>query len=149
MSKAKCENKGAPGLEEIGNLFPPSASSSLVANNVLMKLPAFWPDAAEVWFTQGDTQFAMRSITVSKTKFYHAVVVVPREVASQILDLISAPPAGDPYEVLRVQLFTLYTLNNYQRFEALVKKPLLLMNWMLALIPDYLLTRLHPQQTVT
>ena len=37
----------APILEEIGNLFPPS---TLVANSISMKLPAFWPDTAEVWF---------------------------------------------------------------------------------------------------
>ena len=35
-------------------LFPPSSASALevvpTAANVLMKLPAFWPDASEVWF---------------------------------------------------------------------------------------------------
>ena len=65
-----------------------------------MKLPAFWPDAAEVWFAQADTQFAIRNISVSKTKFYHAVSVLPQEVTSQILDLIRAPPAGDTYGAL-------------------------------------------------
>ena len=77
------------------------------------------------------------------TKFYHAVTVLSQEVASQILDLIRAPPAGDPYKVLRECLITLYTLNDYQRFEALVslpfsgdQKPSHLMNRMLALLPD-------------
>ena len=79
----------------------------------------------------------------SRTKFYHTVAALPQEVASQILDLIQAPPAGDPYEVLRERLLTLYTLNNYQRFNALVslplsgdQKPSHLMNRMLALLPD-------------
>ena len=52
-------------------------------------------------------------------------------------------PAGDPYKVLREGLITLYTLNNYQWFKALVslpltgdQKPLHLMNRMLALLPD-------------
>ena len=87
-----------PGLEDIIELFPPSApaSPSLVAN-VSMKLPAFWPDAAEVWFAQADGQFAIRNVSVSKTKFYQGVAVLPQEVASQILDLICTPPAGDPY----------------------------------------------------
>ena len=67
---------------------------------VHMKLPTFWPDAAEVWFAQADAQFAIRNLTSSKTKFYHAVAVLPQEVASQILDLIRAPPLGDPYGVL-------------------------------------------------
>ena len=85
-----------------------------------MKLPVFWPDTAEVWFAQADAQFAIRNVTVSKTKFYYVVAVLPQEVASQILDLIHTPPAGDPYGVLHECLITLYRLNNYQQFEALV-----------------------------
>ena len=38
-----------PGLEDISNLFPPSApASSTPVANVSMKLPAFQPDAADV-----------------------------------------------------------------------------------------------------
>ena len=141
MSKAKTEINDTPGLEDIGNLFPPlsSASPSMIAN-VSMKLPTFWPDATEVCFAQADAQFLIGSIS---TKFYHAVAVLPQEVASQILDLIRAPPAKDPYEVLRECFITLYTLNDYQRFQALVslplsgdQKPSHLMNRMLALLPD-------------
>ena len=119
-----------------------------------MKLPVFWPDAAEVWFAQAGTQFAIRNVTVSKTKFYHAVAVLPQEVALQILDLIHAPPAGDPYGVLRERLITLYIPKDYQQFEALVslplsrdQKPSHLMNRMLALLsddyqPDFILRHL-------
>ena len=85
----------------------------------------FWPEAAEVWFAQADAQFAIKTITVSKTKFYHAVASLPQDVAAQILDLICASPAGDPYEVLKERLTTLYSLNDYQRFEALVSLPLI------------------------
>ena len=113
------------------------------ATNVALKLPAFWPENAEVWFAQAEAQFAIKSISVSKTKFYYAVASLPQEVATQILDLIRAPPAGDPYKVLRERLITLYSLNDYQRFEALVSLPLTgdqkpshLMNRMLALLPD-------------
>ena len=108
-----------------------------------MKLPAFWPDAAEVWFAQADAQFAIRNLSSSKTKFYHAVAVLPQEVASQILDLIRTPPIVEPYKVLRRRLIKLYTLNDYQWFEALVSLPLSwdqtpshLMNRMLALLRD-------------
>ena len=129
-----------PGLEV---LFPQSPDAVPVAANVSMKLSTFWPDAAEVWFTQTATQVAIQNVTVSKTKFYHAVAVLPQEVASQILDLIQAPTAGDPYTVLRECLITLYRLNDYQQFEALVSlpfsedlKPSHLMNRMLTLLPD-------------
>ena len=69
----------------------------------------------------------------------------------QILDLICTPPAGDPYEVLKERLTTLYSLNEYQRFEALVSLPLTgdqkpshLMNRMLALLPDDYKPDFHP-----
>ena len=73
-----------------------------------MKLPAFWPDAAEVWFAQADTQFAIGNVSVSKTKFYHAVAVLPQDLASQSLDLIRTPLARYPYEVLRKCFIMLY-----------------------------------------
>ena len=101
------------GLQDISALLPPSVPSSpSPVANVSMKLPAFWPDAAEVRFAQADAQFVIHNVTFSKTKFYHTVAVFPQEVASQILDLISTPPDGDPCRVLRERLIMLYTLNN-------------------------------------
>ena len=80
-----------------------------VAANIALKLLVFWPNTAVVWFAQADTQFAIKTITESKTKFYHAVASLPQDVAAQILDFIQAPPAGDPYEVLKEHLTTLYS----------------------------------------
>ena len=94
-------------------------------------------------FAQSDTQFVIRNVLVSKTKFYQTVAVLPQDVASQILDLILAPLAKDPYEVLREHLITHYTVNDYQCLKALValllsgdQKPSHLMNRMLAFLPD-------------
>ena len=81
-----------------------------------MKLPVFWPDVAKILFGQADTQFWIRNVMVSKTKFYHEVAVLPQEVASQILNLIRAPPAGDPYEVLHECLIMLERLSTFQSF---------------------------------
>ena len=80
MSKKQDEVIEAPGLGDIEALFPPSSASDAVplAANILLKLSVFWPDAAEVWFAQVDAQFAIRNVTVSKTKFYHAVAVLPQ-----------------------------------------------------------------------
>ena len=133
-------------LELVGvsnaDLLPPPPVP-LVAASGASKLPMFWHKAAEVWFVQADAQFAIKSITVSKTKFYHAVASLPQDVTAQILNLICALPAGDPYEVLKEHLTTLYSLEDYERFEALVflpltgdQKPSHLMNRMLALLPD-------------
>ena len=107
----------APGLEDIEALFPPFSTSEavLLAANVLMKLPVFWPVPAEVWFAQADAKFTIRNVTFSKTKFYNVVAVLPQEVASQILDLIHAPqPGGSLWCSTQVSYHALYTLNDYQ-----------------------------------
>ena len=83
MSKKQDKVVEPPGLQDISELFPPSASSSLpVAVNVSMKLPVIWPDAAKFWFAQADAQFVICNVKVSETKFYHAVAVLPQEVVS-------------------------------------------------------------------
>ena len=138
------ETSEAVGAADADLLPPPSVSVALnVALNVALKPPVFWPNAAEVWFAQADAQFAIKSITIPKTKFYRKVASLPQDLAAQILDLIRAPPAGDPYEILRECLTTLYSLNDYQRFKALVSVPLTgdqkpshLMNRMLTLLPN-------------
>ena len=79
------KTKDGPGRVTENETLPPTVP---VANNVAMKLPALWPDAAEVWFAQADAQFAIKAVTVSKTNFYHVVAVLPQEVTAQILDLI-------------------------------------------------------------
>ena len=94
-------------------------------------------------------------MTVSKTKFYHAVAVLPEEVVAQLLDLIRTPPAVILYEVLRERLITLYSLNNFQRFKALVSLPLtggsedFSPDELDACTPSSLQTGLHPARFVS
>ena len=128
-----------PELDGAAGTLP----SVSIAANITLKLSVFRPDAAEVWFAQADAHFAIRSVTVSKTKFYHPVASLPQDVAAQILDLIQVPPAGDPYKVLKDCLTTIYSLNYYQRFEAIIflqltgdQKPSHLMNRMIVLLPE-------------
>ena len=134
------KTEDAPGHVDEGETLPPTVP---VANIVAMKLPTFWPDAAKVWFAQAGAQLVIKAVTMSKTKFYHVVAVLPQDVSIQILDLIRAPPTRIPYEVLKDRVITLYSLNDYQRFKALVylplscdQKPSHLMNRILALLPD-------------
>ena len=110
---------------------------------VALKLPPFWPESAEVWFAQAEAQFNIKGISSSTTKFYHCVASMSQEVASQMLDLIRAPPASETYKVLKAQLVKTYGLNDYQRFKSLIslplsgdQKPSHLMNRMIALLPE-------------
>ena len=54
------------------------------------------------------------------TKFYERISILPQEIAGQLLDLIRASHVMNPNERLKVRLINLYSLNDYQWFEALV-----------------------------
>ena len=46
-------------------------------------------------------QFATRNITVSKTKFNHAIATLSPEYATKVCDLILSLPEDDPFKALK------------------------------------------------
>ena len=79
----------------------------------------------------------LKGVTASSTKFYYCV-----SSFNQVLDLIKSPPAAGPYEALKNRLLKLFTLEDFQRNEAISNlpssgdmKPSKLMSNMLALLP--------------
>ena len=119
-----------------------AGSEPVHLTTVSVKLPTFWTDSPEVWFLQAEAQFENKRITSSRTKFTHCVAALPQDVACRLLDLVRAPPA-EPYEALRSRLIQMYTLSDFQRYQALQSLPLLsdqrpseLMDKMLILLPE-------------
>ena len=117
-------------------------SSLDLLNTVSVKVPAFWPDSAEAWFMQVETQFALKGVTTSLMKFYYCVSSFNQETANQLLDLIKSPPSSEPYEALKKRLLRLFALDDFQRYEAISSlplsgdmKPSKLMSSLLALLP--------------
>lgn len=117
-------------------------SAHMPLTTVSVKLPTFWTDSPEVWFIQAEAQFENKRITSSRTKFTHCVAALPQDVACRLLDLVRAPPA-DPYEALRRRLIQMYSLSDFQRYQALQSLPLMsdqrpseLMDKMLVLLPE-------------
>ena len=99
---------------------------------VSIKLPTF----------QAEAQFTIKCVTTSMTKFHHCIAALPQDVATRLIDLIRDPTA-DPYTTLRARLVQIYTLTNFQRYQALQSIPVLtdqrpseLMDKMLVLLPE-------------
>ena len=69
-----------------------------------MKIPPFWTNDPELWFLHVDAQFAAKNIVNSKTKFNHVIAAIAPEVAVLVREIISTPPADDPYKLLRETL---------------------------------------------
>ena len=84
-----------------------------------MKLPLFWPKNIKTWFVQTESQFHLKGVKVSQTKFDYCLQSMTQEVAFKVLDLIRNPPAKDPYQHLKDRLHWMFGLKNYARPEAI------------------------------
>jgi hypothetical protein len=82
-----------------------TTTSSEVAR-VAVRLPPFWPERPDVWFSQADSQFAIAGITSEMTKFHYVVSQLEQKYAAEVDDLITSPPQNQPYTTLRSTLLT-------------------------------------------
>ena len=106
-----------------------------------MKPLPFWPDNIETWLIQSESQFRLKGVTSSLTKFDYVVQAISQSNAVKVLDLIRAPPT-DPYRHLNDHLLKIYALTDYAQYKAISSLPLsgdmlpsALMSKMLALLP--------------
>lgn len=52
-----------------------------------LKLPVFWPDSCESWFINAESQFHLKNITCSRTKFHHVVASLPQKEIDNVVDM--------------------------------------------------------------
>ena len=94
----------------------PAAAISAIA----LKLPPFWPKDPDTWFAQVEAQFATRGISAEKTKFDHLVASLSPDAATEVRDLILAPPAYGPYTQLKGALIKRFAGSNQEKLQRLL-----------------------------
>ena len=96
-------------------------SSNMCLADLLMaiavKLPSFWPDNIETWLIQLESQFCLRGVVCSQTKFDCVVQAMSQSDTVKVLDLIRAPLV-DVYKHIQKRLLKFYALTNYEGYEA-------------------------------
>ena len=85
-----------------------------------VKLPPFWASDPQIWFAQVEAQFTTRRIVAQRSKFAHVVSALQPEIAQEVRDLLLAPPAERPYDVLKEQLIRRTSESEQRRLQQLL-----------------------------
>ena len=109
-------------------------------NAISVKLPPFWLYNIETCFFQTKSQFHLKGVSSSQTKFDYIVQSMSEDFDVKILDLVCSTSTEDPYQHLKDRLLP---MNDYARCEAIHNlsltgdlQPSTLMSRMLGLLPS-------------
>ena len=94
--------------------------AAAVAEGSRLVLPAFWPEAVEVWFFCCETIFEDRNIASARRNFNAIVDHFPAEVGMQVIDLFRDHDTyQDSYKALKIRLSINFILSRWKRMELL------------------------------
>ncbi len=116
---------------------PPAADEAPATHPSKLTLPTFWISEPAAWFALAEAKFRTSNITSQRVMFDLLVAALPEKHLSQVMDIIKAIPAINPYEVLKLRLLEAHFLSNWElrviiSFNLMVfRKP---SNWELRLI---------------
>ncbi|CAN7937942.1 unnamed protein product, partial [Ixodes hexagonus] len=98
---------------------PPAASAPAVGAYAV-HLPPFWAQHPEVWFLQAEGSFRLANITSQEVRFSHIQASLPCEIALEVYDILSRPPAANPYDALKAAILERTMLSERKRLQQLV-----------------------------
>ena len=105
----------APALVQLDSA--PTSLPPAIVFAVSIKLPPFWPADPQVWFAQVEAQFSTCHITNQRTCFDYVVAALAPEFATEVRDLLLAPPEDEPYNVLKAQLIQRTAASEQRRLQ--------------------------------
>ena len=122
---------------------PPAADAAPPTHPSKLTLPTFWISEPAAWFALAEAKFRTSNITSQRVMFDLLVAALPEKHLSQVMDIIKAIPAINPYEVLKLRLLEAHVLSDQEKMDALFqlgplgdRKPSQLLASMLSVCPS-------------
>jgi hypothetical protein len=85
-----------------------------------VRVPPFWPEEPEIWFSQIEGQFMIAGITNDLTKFHYVISQLDRQFSKEVKDIITNPPATDKYPKLKSELISRLSDTNERQIQQLL-----------------------------
>ncbi len=121
---------------------PPAADATPPTHPNKLTLPTFWISEPAAWFALAEAMFRTSNITSQGVMFDLLVAALPEKHLSQVMDIIKAIPAINPYEVLKLRLLEAPVLSDQEKMDALFqlgplgdRKPSQILASMLSVLP--------------
>jgi len=122
---------------------PPAADAAPPTHPSKLTLPTFWISEPAAWFALAEAKFRTSNITSQRVMVDWLVAALPEKHLSQVMDIIKAIPAINPYEVLKLRLLEAHVLSDQEKMDALFqlgplgdRKPSQLLASMLSVCPS-------------
>lgn len=110
-------------LDQSNELINPNVSILEPQITASIKIPPFYNKRPELWFLQIETQFRLKHISHSQTKFDHLISALPAEQMEVVSDILLNPPdSGDAYEIVKNLLITRSQDTEERRLDSLLNK---------------------------
>lgn len=96
------------------------ATTSTIVNRVTVKVPPFWNENPNVWFSQVEAQFTLAGVTTDISKFNIVVAAIESRVLAQIADAVTNPPEQDKFLNLKKQLLERFGSSEQENIQRLL-----------------------------
>lgn len=100
---------------------PPNTAEASNIHKISARLPAFWPEAPELYFASIEASFKLSGIVSETTKFLSLVAALDQQTMLVVADLIRSPDPETPYTVVRDRLINEFTVSEVRRIQIVLK----------------------------
>ena len=84
------------------------------------KLPDFWPSNPILWFARAEFNFEVAGVIMEREKFMHTASALPYDALTFVADLVTQPPAVQPFQRLKGRLLLSHQLTTVQMAEKIL-----------------------------